>query len=86
MIFSIDLYSTKRNTFILKCFLQFTNTNLDGSQKEGGNFSKFLERDKQRLTDRQADRQRAGGRGGECTQKGGSSLRKGRKFQPWRKL
>ena len=25
----------KRNTFILKCFLQFTCTNLDGFQKEG---------------------------------------------------
>ena len=39
--------------------------------ERGGNFSKFLERDKQRLTDRQADRQRAGGRGG------GSVPRKG---------
>ena len=27
----------KCNTFTLKCFLQFTFTNLDGSQKEGGN-------------------------------------------------
>ena len=35
MIFSIDLYSMKRNTFILKCFIQFTCTNLDGCQKEG---------------------------------------------------
>ena len=26
------------NTFILKCFLQLACTNLDGSQKEGGNF------------------------------------------------
>ena len=31
----IDLYSTKRNTFILKCFIQFTCTNFDGCQKEG---------------------------------------------------
>ena len=31
-------YSTKHNTFILKCFLQFACTNLDGSQKEGVNF------------------------------------------------
>ena len=35
MIFSIDLYSTKRNTFILKCFIQFICTNLGGCQKEG---------------------------------------------------
>ena len=28
----------KHNTFILKCFLQFACTDLDGSQKEGGNF------------------------------------------------
>ena len=38
MIFSIDLYSTRHNTFILKCFIQSTCTNLDGCQKEGGNF------------------------------------------------
>ena len=31
----------KCNTFILKCFLEFTCTNLDGCQKEGGNFLKF---------------------------------------------
>ena len=31
----------KCNTFILKCFSQFTCTNLDGSQKEGDNFLKF---------------------------------------------
>ena len=41
MILSIDLYSTKCNTFILKCFIQFTCTNLHGSQKEGGKFFKF---------------------------------------------
>ena len=35
MIFSIDLYSTKCNTFILKCFIQFTCTNLGDCQKEG---------------------------------------------------
>ena len=34
-------YSTKRNTFILKCFLQFTCTSLDASQKDGGNFFKI---------------------------------------------
>ena len=35
----------KRNTFILKCFLQFTCTNLDGSQKEGDNFLSFLQKE-----------------------------------------
>ena len=29
---------TKSNTFFLKCFIQFTCTNLDGSQKEGVTF------------------------------------------------
>ena len=28
----------KRNTFVLKCFLQFARTNLDGSQKKGVTF------------------------------------------------
>ena len=45
MTFSIDLYSTKRNTFILKCFIQFTCTNLDGSQKMGGNFFYLLQKE-----------------------------------------
>ena len=46
MIFSIDLvYNMKRNTFILKCFLQFICTNLDGSQKEGGNFLNLLQKE-----------------------------------------
>ena len=31
----IVYYQTKHNTFILKCFIQFTCTNLDASQKEG---------------------------------------------------
>ena len=35
----------KRNTFILKCFLQFTCTNLDGSQKERDNFLSFLQKE-----------------------------------------
>ena len=35
----------KRNTFILKHFLQFTCTNLDGSQKEGGKFLNLLHKD-----------------------------------------
>ena len=38
MMFSVDLYSAKRNTFVLKCFLQFACINLDGSQKEGVTF------------------------------------------------
>ena len=33
------------NTFILKCFLQFACTNLDGFQKEGGNFLNFLQKE-----------------------------------------
>ena len=45
MIFSIDLYSTKRNTFILKCFIQITCTNLEGSQKEGDNFFNLLQKE-----------------------------------------
>ena len=45
MIFSIDLYSTKHNTFILNCFIQFTCTNLDGCQKEEGNFLNLLQKE-----------------------------------------
>ena len=43
----MTLYSTKCNTFILKFFLQFTCTNLDGSQKEGGggNFLNLLQKE-----------------------------------------
>ena len=41
----VTILSTKRNTYILKCFLQFGCTNLDGSQKEGGNFLNFLWKD-----------------------------------------
>ena len=37
-------YSTKRNTFILKCFLQFTSTNSDGSQKDGVKFLNLLQK------------------------------------------
>ena len=33
----------KCNTFILKCVLQFTCTNLDGSQKEESNFLNLLQ-------------------------------------------
>ena len=45
MIFLIDLYSMKHNTFILKCFIQFTCTNLDGCQKEEGNFFNLLQKE-----------------------------------------
>ena len=38
-------YSAKRNTFILKCFLQFTYTNLNGCQKERGNFLNLLHKE-----------------------------------------
>ena len=41
----MTLYGTKRNTFILKCFLQCTCTNLDCSQKEGGNFLSSLQKE-----------------------------------------
>ena len=34
----------KRNTFILKCFLPFACANLDGSQKERGNFLNLLQK------------------------------------------
>ena len=34
----------KCNIFILKCFLQFTCSNLDDSQKQGGNFKFASER------------------------------------------
>ena len=45
MLFSIDLYSAKRNNFILKCSIQFTCTHLDGSQKEGGNFFNLFQKE-----------------------------------------
>ena len=45
MIFSVDLYSMKRNTFTLNCFEKFTCTNLDGCQKDGGNFLNLLQKD-----------------------------------------
>ena len=45
MIFSVDLYSMKRNTFTLNCFVKFTCTNLDGCQKDGGNFLNLLQKD-----------------------------------------
>ena len=38
-------HCTKRNTFILKCFLQFACTNLNGSQKEGGSFLNSLQKE-----------------------------------------
>ena len=45
MIFSVDLHSTNRNIFILKSFKQFTCTNLDGCQEEGGNFFNLLQKE-----------------------------------------
>ena len=51
MIFSIDLYYkiyivyTKCNSFILKCFIQFACTNLDGSKEEVGNFLNLLKKE-----------------------------------------
>ena len=35
----------KLNTFILRCFLQFTCTNLDGSQKKRSNFLNLLQKE-----------------------------------------
>ena len=45
MIFSIDFVWYKCNTFILRCFLQFTCTNLDGCQKEGVNFKNLFQKE-----------------------------------------
>ena len=39
-------HRTKRNTVILRCFLQFTCTNLDGSQREWGNFLNLLQKER----------------------------------------
>ena len=39
----LSIYSTTHNTFVLKCFLQFAYSNLDGSQKVGGNFLNLLQ-------------------------------------------
>ena len=36
---------TRHNTFILKCFILFKCTNLDDSQKEGGNFFNLLQKE-----------------------------------------
>ena len=44
-MFSIDLVYTKRNTLILKCFLQFACTNLVGSQKKGVNYLNLLQKE-----------------------------------------
>ena len=38
-------YSAKHNTFILNCFIQFICTNLNGSQKEEGNFLNLLQKE-----------------------------------------
>ena len=67
VIFSIDLYKTKRNTFTLKCFTQSTGTNLDDCQKEGVTFLICF--------------RKSGGGGGVVPRKGGS-LRKGEGGSP----
>ena len=54
----LNILSTKRNTSILKCFLQFASTNLDGCQKEGGNFLNLLHKEGGSL------RKKKGGGGG----------------------
>ena len=64
MIFTIDLVYTKRNTFFLKCFIQFTCTNLDGSQKEGvgmGNFLNFLQKERGTQKGRGVPSEKGGG-------------------------
>ena len=45
MVFSVDLVQYETYTFILKCFLQFTCTNLDRCQKERGKFLNFLQKE-----------------------------------------
>ena len=67
----------KRNTFILKCFLQFTCTNLDGSQKEGDNFLNLLQKE--------GSTQKEGGRGGS-SQKKGEAFKRGGGLEPPYKL
>ena len=64
------------SAFILKCFIQLPCTNLNGSQKEGGDIFSLLRKLE---------------RGGRGTQKEGEGfLQKSREgrggFQPWRKL
>ena len=70
MIFSIDSYGMKCNTFILKRFLQFTCTNSDGSQKERGIFLNLLQ--KERVTQKGGKGWRGGG-GVTSIKVGGSS-------------
>ena len=73
MTFSIDLYNTKCNTLILKCFIQFTCTNLDGCQKEEGNFLNLLQKEggTQKRGEVPSEKKKKGGGGG---------------VQTWRKL
>ena len=74
MVFSIDFYSLKRNTFNLKCFIQFTCTSLDACQKENCNFLNLLQK---------GGTQKGGrGEGGGPLEKGGRGVSK----QTWRKL
>ena len=38
-------YSTRLNTFVLNCFIQFTCTNFNGCQEEGDDFLSLLQKD-----------------------------------------
>ena len=38
-------YSTRHNTIVLNCFIQFTCTNFNGCQEEGGDFLSLLQKD-----------------------------------------
>ena len=58
----LNILSTKRSTFILKRFLQFASTNLDGCQKEGGKFLNLLHREGGSL------RKKSGGPTGNCVE------------------
>ena len=42
MVFSIE---NSQFSIHLKCFIQFTCTNIDGCQKEGGNFFNLLQKE-----------------------------------------
>ena len=56
---------------ILKCFLQFTCINLDGSQKTGGNFLNLFQKEGGTQKGGGSSKKRGGGEG---------------QVQPWRKL
>ena len=70
----------KHNTFILKCFSQFTCTDLDGSQKEGGDFLNLLQKeggDFLNLLQKEGVPRKGGGWGGWFPQKSGGSNPRG---------